>query len=54
MVGKELYGDMIEWRAAQFGGKVLEVNPEKRLVKTEDEEIVADVLNYIPNQKAIN
>ena len=49
---KELYGDMIEWRAAQFGGKVLEVNPEKRLVKTEDEEIVADVLNYIPNQKA--
>lgn len=49
---KELYGDMIEWRAAQFGGKVLEVNPEKRLVKTEDEEIIADVLNYIPNQKA--
>ena len=49
---KELYGDMIEWRAAQFGGKVLEVNPEKRLVKTEDEEIVADVLNYTPNQKA--
>jgi sulfide dehydrogenase [flavocytochrome c] flavoprotein chain len=49
---KELYGDMIEWRAAQFGGKVLEVNPAKRVVKTEDEEIVADVLNYIPNQKA--
>ena len=49
---KELYGDMIEWRAAQFGGKVLEVNPAKRVIKTEDEEIVADVLNYIPNQKA--
>ena len=49
---KELYGDMIEWRAAQFGGKVLSVDPAKKIVKTEDEDVEADVLNYIPNQKA--
>src|SRR5574344_740843 len=49
---KELYGDMIEWRAAQFGGKVVSVDPVKKIVVTEDEEVQADVLNYIPNQKA--
>ncbi|WP_418178694.1 FCSD flavin-binding domain-containing protein [Aliarcobacter lanthieri] len=49
---KELYGDLIDWRAAQFGGKVISVDPIKKIVITEDEEIQADVLNYIPNQKA--
>ena len=49
---KELYGDMIDWRAAQFGGKVVSVDPVKKVVVTEDEEVIADVLNYIPNQKA--
>lgn len=49
---KELYGDLIEWRAAQFGGKVVSVDPVKKIVVTEDEEVQADVLNYIPNQKA--
>ena len=49
---KELYGDMIEWRASQFGGKVISVDPVSKTVVTEDEEVVADVLNYIPNQKA--
>lgn len=49
---KELYGDLIEWRAAQFGGKVISVDPIKKVVVTEDEEVIADVLNYIPNQKA--
>ncbi|RBQ29287.1 NAD(P)/FAD-dependent oxidoreductase [Aliarcobacter vitoriensis] len=49
---KELYGDLIDWRAAQFGGKVVSVDPIKKIVVTEDEEIQADVLNYIPNQKA--
>ena len=49
---KELYGDMIEWRALQFGGKVISVDPVKKVVVTEDEEVEADVLNYIPNQKA--
>ena len=49
---KELYGDLIDWRAAQFGGKVVSVDPVKKIVVTEDEEVQADVLNYIPNQKA--
>lgn len=49
---EELYGDMIEWRALQFGGKVLSVDPIKKIVMTDEEEIQADVLNYIPNQKA--
>ncbi|MDX4050386.1 NAD(P)/FAD-dependent oxidoreductase [Aliarcobacter skirrowii] len=50
---KELYGDMIEWKPAQFGGKVVSVDPKKKLVVTDDgDEIIADVLNYIPNQKA--
>jgi sulfide dehydrogenase [flavocytochrome c] flavoprotein subunit len=49
---EELYGDMIEWRSSDFGGKVLKVDPKNRVCTTEDEEIQADVLNYIPNQKA--
>ncbi|OCL86527.1 NAD(P)/FAD-dependent oxidoreductase [Arcobacter porcinus] len=49
---KELYGDMIEWRAGSFGGKVISVDPKNRKVLTDEEEIEADVLNYIPNQKA--
>ncbi|MGA1931150.1 FCSD flavin-binding domain-containing protein [Arcobacter sp. YIC-464] len=49
---ERLYGDMIEWRSAEFGGKVLKVNPEKLEITTEDEVVKADVLNYIPSQKA--
>ncbi len=49
---EELYGDMIEWRSAEFGGKVSKVDPKNRVLTTEDGEIKADVLNYIPNQKA--
>lgn len=49
---EKLYGDMIEWRSEEFGGKVLMVNPKKLTVTTEDETIQADVLNYIPAQKA--
>ena len=49
---ENLYGDMIDWRSAEFGGKVLKVDPIKRILTTEDEEIHADVLNYIPAQKA--
>ncbi|MCV6607449.1 MAG: NAD(P)/FAD-dependent oxidoreductase, partial [Campylobacterales bacterium] len=48
----ELYPDMIEWRGDEFGGKVLSVDPVKKILVTEDEEVQADVLNYIPNQKA--
>jgi sulfide dehydrogenase [flavocytochrome c] flavoprotein subunit len=47
-----LYGDMIEWRSVEFGGKVISVDPKKRVITTEDETITADVLNYIPSQKA--
>ena len=49
---EKLYGDMIEWRSAEFGGKVLSVDAKNRTIQTEDGEIKADVLNYIPNQKA--
>ena len=48
----ELYGNMIEWRNYTFGGKVLSVDPKKLEVTTEDGVIKADVLNYIPSQKA--
>ncbi len=49
---EKLYGDMIDWRGAEFGGEVLSVNPKKLELTTEDETIKADVLNYIPAQKA--
>lgn len=49
---EKLYGDMIEWRNVEFGGKVVSVNPKDKIVTTEDEEVIADVLNYIPEQKA--
>lgn len=48
----ELYGDLIEWRPYDFGGKVVSVDPVKKIVKTEEDDVQADVLNYIPNQKA--
>ena len=49
---ENLYANMIEWRNVEFGGKVISVDPKNKIVKTEDEEIIADVLNYIPDQKA--
>lgn len=49
---EKLYPGMIEWRSADFGGKVLKVDPIKKIITTEDEEVKADVLNYIPSQKA--
>ncbi len=47
-----LYEDMIDWRSADFGGIVSSVNPKNLTLQTEDEVIKADVLNYIPSQKA--
>lgn len=47
-----LYGDMIEWRGVEEGGKVSKVDPRSRLITSELEDVQADVLNYIPNQKA--
>ncbi|WP_258239439.1 NAD(P)/FAD-dependent oxidoreductase [Arcobacter sp. LA11] len=49
---EKLYGDMIEWRSVEFGGKVEKVDPMKKEITTEDEVVKADVLNYIPSQKA--
>jgi len=49
---EKLYGDMIDWRSVEFGGKVISVDPIKKEITTEDEVVKADVLNYIPSQKA--
>lgn len=47
-----LYPNMIEWKSVEAGGKVISVDPKNRVVETEFGKIEADVLNYIPNQKA--
>ena len=49
---EKLYGDMIEWRSAEFGGAVEKVDPIKKIITTDDGDVKADVLNYIPAQKA--
>ena len=49
---EKLYPNMIDWRNVEFGGKVVSVDPKNKIVKTEDEDVKADVLNYIPDQKA--
>ena len=49
---ENLYANMIEWRSTEFGGKVISVDPKNKIVKTEEEDVKADVLNYIPDQKA--
>ncbi|WP_368031108.1 FCSD flavin-binding domain-containing protein [Arcobacter sp. s6] len=49
---EKLYKGMIDWRSSEFGGKVISVDPKTRTIKTDEGDIVADVLNYIPEQKA--
>lgn len=49
---KQLYGNTIEWRAVDKGGKVKRVDAKNKLITTSGEEIRADVINYIPPQKA--
>ena len=49
---EELYADMIDWRSVEFGGKVEKVDPKKRILTTDEGDVKADVLNYIPSQKA--
>ena len=49
---EKLYKDMIDWRSVEFGGKVISVNPKTKVIKTDDGDVIADVLNYIPEQKA--
>jgi sulfide dehydrogenase [flavocytochrome c] flavoprotein subunit len=48
----EHYSDIIEWRGSEDGGKVTQVDAKNRKVKADGEWVQADVLNYIPNQKA--
>ena len=47
-----LYGNMIQWVAGIDGGKVTKVDAEKMMVYSDYENIKADVINFIPNQKA--
>jgi len=49
---ENLYGEMIDWRSVEFGGKVESIDPKNLTIKTDEEEIKADVINYIPSQKA--
>ena len=51
---RNLYGDMIEWRGGEAGGIVesLSLQNGGRIVETEFGSEVADVLNYIPPQRA--
>jgi len=49
---EEHYFDIIEWRSSIDGGKVTQVDAKNRKVKADGEWIQADVLNYIPPQKA--
>ena len=49
---EKLYPGLIEWRSAEFGGTVEKIDPKNLVVTTEEEDIKADVINYIPNQKA--
>lgn len=49
---KKLYGDMIEWHAAEKGGTVVAVDPKTMTVTTEFDDFKADVANIIPPQHA--
>jgi sulfide dehydrogenase [flavocytochrome c] flavoprotein subunit len=48
----EHYSDIIEWRSAEDGGTVSQIDVKNKKVKADGEWIKADVLNFIPNQKA--
>ncbi len=49
---EKLYNEMIDWRSVEFGGKVVKVDPKTKVITTDEGEVKADVLNYIPSQKA--
>ncbi len=46
------YGEMIEWRSAEAGGKAEALDAKTMTVETEFGEEKADVINYIPPQRA--
>ncbi len=49
---EEVYGDMIEWRAASAGGKVLRADSKAMTLETEFGEEEGAVINVIPPQSA--
>ena len=49
---QSLYGSRIEWRGLADSGKVIAVDPKKRLVQTDFDSEQADVANIIPPQAA--
>jgi sulfide dehydrogenase [flavocytochrome c] flavoprotein subunit len=49
---KQHYGAMIEWVPFKTAGKIAEVDPKTRTVKTDFESYKGAVLNFIPPQKA--
>lgn len=49
---QEHYGDMIEWRAASAGGKVLRANPKAMTLETDFGDEEGAVINVIPPQSA--
>jgi sulfide dehydrogenase [flavocytochrome c] flavoprotein subunit len=52
MYGYGTENSMIEWVAASSDGRVIEVDPKKKVAVTEFDEHQADVLNVIPPQTA--
>lgn len=48
----EVYGDMIEWRAASAGGQVMRADAKNMLLETEFGEEKGAVINVIPPQSA--
>lgn len=49
---RTLYGGMIDWISAMDGGVVTKLDADKMMVYSDYENIKADVINVIPNQKA--
>ncbi|PIW26914.1 MAG: cytochrome C [Rhodospirillales bacterium CG15_BIG_FIL_POST_REV_8_21_14_020_66_15] len=48
----DLYPGMIEYRLAESEGIVRAIDPENRIVSTDFDDVTADVINFIPRQRA--
>lgn len=49
---EELYPGMIDWTSKDSGGQVEKIDVKNKIITTGFDEIRADVINYIPPQKA--
>lgn len=49
---KQLYPGMIEWVPGNSGGKILRVDQKKRTLVTDMGEQTADIINFVPPQRA--